>query len=242
MLKLLIYTTVFLIIAAAVYNGWLYLFPPSGHGSYGSSAPDAIRYVALGDSFTVGDGLPSREAWPAQLVTAVDTHGIKLKLVATIARSGWTTTDLIENSRDKIAPLAPRFVTLQIGANDVIQGNSPQRFRDNLHILFDQILGAVPAEQVLVLTIPDFLVTPGGTSFDRNGATASVLREFNSIIQDVAAERRVTVVDVYEVSKEMGQNSVLVGRDGLHPSAAGYLRWVETMLPTVTTMLPKQES
>lgn len=228
-------------IAVAVYVFWMYVYQPDAKLSYGSDDPNSIRYLALGDSYVVGEGLPARDAWPAQLVSAAETQGIKMTLVSTIARNGWTSSQLIDNGQGDIIVAKPDFVTLQIGANDVIQGNSPQRFRDNLHVLYDQITGVVPASRVVVLTIPDFLVTSKGLSYERGGATAQLLREFNSIIKDVSAERNIAVVDVYEISKGMSGNPNLVSRDGFHPSSAEYQRWVQVILPTVTNLLPKQE-
>ncbi|MBW7956162.1 hypothetical protein H3C66_05570 [Patescibacteria group bacterium] len=199
-----------------------------------------VRYVALGDSYTAAEGIDPAQGWPQQLSEALNEHGIPTELVATVAQSGWTTTDLIRNGKSSLATIVnseANFVTLMIGANDGVQGASPARFHDNLEILLDQLLSVVGKEQVILVTIPDFFATPVGASYASSPQAQQRLADFNKIIKTVGENRGVLVVDVYELSQEMRKDATLVADDGLHPSATEYGKWVKLMLPEVKKLL-----
>jgi lysophospholipase L1-like esterase len=166
-------------------------------------------------------------------------RGVALKLVATIARSGWTTQDLIEKGLDQLDTAQPEFVTIMIGTNDAQQNISPAQFQTNMRIILDKVGAVVPPEKTVLVTIPDYLVTPTGAVKASGQDPAGEVRNLNTILRNEAAERGIVIADLYEVSRHLGTNPRLIHRDGLHPSAAGHQEWAVTILPAVLSVFGK---
>lgn len=233
------------VIATVTYSMWMFLAGgslPSLQLSLPWQQPSTgqfTRYAALGDSYTVGEGVAARDAWPAQLVEMAGERGVPLKLVATIARSGWTTVDLIDKGLDQLDATQPEFVTIMIGTNDAQQNISPAQFQTNMRIILDKVGAVVPPEKTVLVTIPDYLVTPTGAVKATGQDPAGEVRNLNTILRNEAAERGIAVADLYEVSRQLGTNPTLIHRDGLHPSAAGHHEWAITVLPTVLAVFGK---
>src|SRR5438477_7648358 len=120
----------------------------------------------------------------------------------------------------------PNFATLLIGVNDWVQGVDAKTFRERLVTLMDRMLAVLPDKgHLLVVTIPDFGVTPTGAKFSRGRDIAAGITSFNKIVMDEAKKRDLRVVDIYPLSKAMGNGRSLVAEDGLHPSAKEYAEW-----------------
>lgn len=230
------------LIATITYTAWMFLGTPqdlSLPSMSGTTDPAVIRYVAIGDSYTVGEGVAVREAWPSQLVEIAKANGVQLKLVASIARSGWTTTDLIGQGLPEYDATNAQFVTLMIGTNDAQQNMVPEHFQSNFRIILDKITQQVPPEKIVVITIPDYLVTPTGAQKASGANPEAEIRSLNSVIQNECAERGCEVVDIFEVSRHLGSTSSLMTRDKLHPSPTGHLEWANVIAPTVLRVLGK---
>lgn len=227
-------------LAAAFILGWQ-AFVTQSSQNLRSSDPQAVKLVAVGDSLTVGQGVPSREAWPVQLTNALQNQGVMISLEGMIARSGWTTSDLLAGQLSRLESWQPDVVIILIGANDLLQGLSPQRYRDNLELVLNQVSTAAPQAQIVLLTIPDLFATPAAQAAQgRLGqALPASLREYNSIIHSLAAERRLTVIELYELSQEMGRDPRLVGEDQFHPSGAEYQRWTAAMAPVLQSLVTR---
>jgi acyl-CoA thioesterase I len=191
-----------------------------------------VRYVALGDSYTICEGASWEESWPVLLQKHLAEKNKKINLVANPSRTGWTTQDLIDRELPVFDTCDAQIVTILIGVNDWVQGVKPEVFRANLVKILDHVQGKLPDKsRVILITIPDFGVTPTGKFYSGGRNISQGLTEFNTIIRAEATKRGLPLVDIFEVSKQMGNDSSLVAKDGLHPSAKEYAIWETMILP-----------
>src|SRR3989338_7991066 len=129
-------------------------------------AEPEFRYVALGDSYTIGTGVNPQHAWPAWLTTYLQSEGIDIVLAGNLARNGWTSQEVYRHQIPLSFSLKPNFVTVLVGANDIIQGVSQEAFAKRFNSLLDRLQTILPKPQrILILTIPDFSVTPYAGKF-----------------------------------------------------------------------------
>ena len=197
-----------------------------------------IRYVALGDSYTIGTGAPLDESWPARITTRLRKKGFPIELVGNLGHNGWTSQNLIDDELPLLKELNPSFVTLLIGVNDWVQGVDAQTFQRHLRHILEELLKILPNPQrILIITIPDFSVTPMGKQFSQGRNIAQGIKEFNQIIIKEAQLRGVKTVDLYPLSRTLGLDSSLIAQDGLHPSAKGYARWADLIGPVFENQL-----
>lgn len=192
-----------------------------------------LRYVALGDSYTIGTSVTERERWPNQLVARLP----QLELVANLGVNGFTSRDLIEVELPKLPALEPDLVTVLIGVNDVVQGVTSSTYRDNVIEILRQLRALVGQDRILIVTIPDYTVTPQGGSFGDPARQAAAIRDNNAVMTQLAAGIR--VVDIYDISLGAATDRSLVAPDGLHPSGAQYALWVERIAPAVEQILAR---
>lgn len=199
-----------------------------------------VRYLALGDSYTIGEGVDPHERWPARLVHALRANEITVGDPHYIARTGWTCEELAA-AIDADPPLGQwDLVTLCVGVNDQYRGHSVADFREQFSRVLERAirLAGRRDDRVLVLTIPDWGVTPFA---EREGRDRDAIRRgidaFNEVIEHACEARRVTVVDVTTTSREGGDARSMLADDGLHPSGAMYARWVELIAPVAHTLL-----
>jgi acyl-CoA thioesterase-1 len=197
--------------------------------------PAPLRYVALGDSYTIGTSVDEADRWPNHLVQALGPG--RLELVANLAVNGWTARDVLDVQVPRLAALRPDFVSLLVGVNDVVQGVEPATFREDAAAILDAVLGHVPANRVVVVGTPDYTVTPAGADYGDPGRRRAAIVEHNAILGALAAERGIAFIDIFDISSEAAMDLSLVARDGLHPSGAQYARWVERIAPVVERVL-----
>jgi lysophospholipase L1-like esterase len=207
--------------------------PPSTPGSSNAG----LRYVALGDSFTIGTSVAMEARWPDQLVAALGPTPPTLALVANLGVNGFTSRDVIDVELPKLDGLRPQFLTLLVGVNDVVQGVSADTFRRNAASILDDLVGRVPADRILVVTTPDYTVTPAGADFGDPPQQAAAIRANNDILTQLAHAHGITLVDIYDLSQRAGTDRSLVAGDGLHPSGAQYALWVARIAPEVERLL-----
>ena len=196
-----------------------------------------LRYVALGDSYTIGTSVAIAERWPDQLVAALRPGPPTLELVGNLAVNGFTTADVIAVELPAVDQLEADFVTLLIGVNDVVQGVPEATYRRNVGLILDQLVARVGAGRVLVVTTPDYTVTPAGGDYGDPAAQAAGIRAANAVLTSQAEARDIALVDVYDLSLLAGTDRSLVARDGLHPSGSQYALWVERLVPVVQALL-----
>ncbi len=202
-------------------------------------AQQPIRYVALGDSYTICTGAKTEESWPVLLTKHLKENKINIELIANPSHNGWTTVDLIEKELPIFDKSKATFVTLLIGVNDWVQGNDAITFQGHLVKILDHVQAALPDKSKLVLiTIPDFGITPTGKNYYGSGRDISKgIAEFNALIVSEAKKRNLKTVDLFQVSKAMELDESLIAPDGLHPSAKEYGIWETLIYPVVYSML-----
>ena len=197
-----------------------------------------MRFLALGDSYTIGEGVDAAQAWPAQLASAMRAAKINLGDPCIVARTGWTTDELA--SGISIAPIEPPYelVTLLIGVNNQYRGRSTEKYRAEVVSLLAQAVefaGGV-ATRVVVVSIPDWGVTPFAEGKDRAKIGAEI-DAFNAINREAAKKAGARYADITAISRENHDGWTVA--DGLHPSAAQYARWVPVIRDPSTSALRK---
>lgn len=204
----------------------------------GVSGGTVIRYVALGDSYTICEGAKAEESWPVLLAKQLSDSGIQTDLVANPSCTGWTTRDLINNELSVFDASNAGFVTLCIGVNDWVRGVDSASFHKNLSFILDHIQGRLADKsKLLLLTIPDFSVTPAGARYAFGRDVAKGISKFNNIILAEAMKRNLATVDLFEVSKKMKDDPSLIAKDGLHPSVKEYALWEKLIFPAAEKIL-----
>jgi acyl-CoA thioesterase-1 len=209
--------------------------PRTGASPSSGTSPGAarLRYVALGDSYTIGTSVTEAQRWPDQLVARLPG----LELVANLGVNGFTSRDVIEVELPRLAALRPDVVTLLIGVNDVVQGVPAATYRRNVAQALDELVRQVGAGRVLVVTTPDYTVTPSGADFGDPATQAAGIRANNATIAEEAASRGIAVVDIHDLSLRAATDRTLVAIDGLHPSGAQYGLWVERIALAMEKLL-----
>jgi len=203
----------------------------------------SIRYSVVGDSYSCGEGATPEESWPVLLTRLLNSEGVKVELVSNPSVTGWTTKDAIDRELPLFLKSKPNFATLLIGVNDWVQGVDESAFRKNLVYLLDQMLSVLPdKKRLLLVTIPDFGVTPTGPKYARGRDTSQGISRFNEIVSEEAKKRGLTVVDIFLLSKKMGADRSLVAKDGLHPSAKEYAEWEKIIFPAALELLTNRQS
>ena len=201
---------------------------------------EKIRYAVIGDSYSCGEGAKPSESWPALLTQNLKAQGLDADLVSNPSVTGWTTKDAIDKESPKFVNSNPNFATLLIGVNDWVQGVDEITFRNRFGYLVDQMLAVLPnKKRLLVVTIPDFGVTPTGPKYARGRNIHEGILRFNQIVTEEARKRGLEVVDIFPLSKKMGQDRSLVAKDGLHPSAKAYAEWEKIIFPAALELLKK---
>lgn len=197
-----------------------------------------IRYVALGDSYTICEGANEKDSWPVHLAADLTAKKIPVSLIANPSRTGWTTQDLIDRELPVFDQSNADAVTVLIGVNDWVQGVDVVTFRKNLKFILDHVQAKLEDKQnILLITIPDFGVTPTGKNYSGGRDISAGISAFNDVIKEEAKARNLPLVDIFETTKEMGKDKTLVAPDGLHPSAKEYAIWEKMILPEFEKML-----
>lgn len=199
-----------------------------------------VRYVALGDSYTICEGAGEAESWPVLLTAHLNEAGIPAELIVNPSRTGYTTQDLINKELPVFESSSPTLATLLIGVNDWVRGVEEKTFSKNLVLIIDKIQSKLSEKKNLVLiTIPDFSAAPSGKYYGGGRNISEGIAAFNKIIIDEAKKRDLKVVDIFEVSKQMADDPSLVADDQLHPSAKEYAVWEKMIFPVVKEVLSK---
>jgi lysophospholipase L1-like esterase len=202
----------------------------------------ALRYVALGDSYTIGTALPrAEERWPNQLVARLSVDGPGLELVANLGVNGFTSAEVIVTELPRLGALRPDFATLLIGVNDVVQGVPEATYADNGAQILDALLAALSPDRIVAVATPDFTVTAQGAAYGDPGLQAAGIRRNNEIMRELAAGRAIAFVDIHDLSLRAAGDSSLVAVDGLHPSRAQYALWVDRIAPVVAELLDRSQ-
>lgn len=193
-----------------------------------------LRYLALGDSYSIGEGVPEDGRWPVQLARALRAEGVALDDPQIVATTGWT-TDELDAGIDAAAPQGPfALASLLIGVNNQYRGRPLDEYRVQFAALLERAVGFAGgrAGRVLVLSIPDWGVTPFARAQGRDpGRIGNEIDAFNAVAAEVCADRGVAFVDITSYGRIHGHEAEMLGDDALHPSAAMYAGWTALTLP-----------
>jgi lysophospholipase L1-like esterase len=236
----------------------------------------ALSYLAVGDSYSIGEGVDESGRWPVQLARALRAEGVMLADPQIVATTGWTTDELsaaldamdaalvgatsaASSSRPsagklaaeaapakalptKAAPRTRDFVSLLIGVNNQYRGRSADDYRGEFTGLLRRCTGYAGgrADRVLVLSIPDWGVTPFAIQQGRDQApVAAELDAYNDVARATCRGQGVAFVDITATSRERGGEAAMLADDGLHPSAAMYALWTALALPVARRLLAR---
>jgi len=216
-------------------------------GWCGSGAPAKVwRYLALGDSYTIGEGIDPAGRWPVQLAALLRRHGLAPGDAGEpeiVARTGWTTAELSAGI-DAAAPRGPfDLVSLLIGVNDQYRGGRPEDYRPAFSALLRRASAFAGGEpgRVIVLSIPDWSVTSYAIASGRDlPRVAREIRQFNQVNREEAGRTGARYVDITAASEKALGDSAQLAPDGLHPSAAMYAEWARLALPAATAALAER--
>jgi lysophospholipase L1-like esterase len=190
--------------------------------------PAAQRYLALGDSYTIGESVAEAERWPVRLAALLREKGIAVGAPEIVATTGWTVREL-GHGIDQAAPRGPYdLVTLLIGVNDQYRRGDPDIYRTDFAAMLERAIGFAGgrAGRVVVLSIPDWGVTPFAARSGRDRETIGAeIDRFNQINREEAAKAGARYVDVTPESRRAAADPALIAPDGLHPSGAMYADW-----------------
>ncbi|RMG61667.1 MAG: SGNH/GDSL hydrolase family protein [Bacteroidetes bacterium] len=199
---------------------------------------DTLTYLALGDSYTIGQSVPVEERWPVQLADSLRAAGFAVADPLIIARTGWSTAQLLD-SLDRAA-LTDTFslVSLLIGVNNQFRSQPESLYVDEFAVLLQRAIARAGGreDRVFVLSIPDYGVTPFGQIFDPE-EIAEELDRYNAIADSICQERNVVFFDITPISREAADQPELIADDNLHPSGLMYTRWVTLIRPGVVDLL-----
>ena len=201
------------------------------------SATPALHYLALGDSYTIGEAVAAHQRWPTELVQRLRRTGVLIDDPRIVAVTGWTTDELAQGM--DAASLTPPYdlVTLQVGVNNQYRGHTAVDYRDQFASLLARaiMLAGGHAARVVVVSIPDWGVTRFAHEQGRDRARiAGELDIYNTIARDESQRAGAGFVDITGISRA---HPALVADDGLHPSAAQYALWMEAIEPIVHSAL-----
>ncbi len=202
------------------------------------SSDKNYSYLALGDSYTIGEGVELSESWPMQLVEQLKARGYEMAPPKIIARTGWTTMDLIRNIESEINVQRDfDLVSILIGVNNQYQGKPISEYEVELREIFRKAIfhSKTLEKGVFALSIPDY----GATPFGENNAEVigEEIDEFNRVFRMVAEEFNVDFYNITPASRVAATNRDLIAGDSLHPSGLMYKLWVDEILFDVAEKL-----
>jgi lysophospholipase L1-like esterase len=200
-------------------------------------ADRSIRFLALGDSYTAGTGVPAEESWPRQTARSLRSRGFPIRTPRIIAHHGWTSADLLRALEAQDLASNWDLVSLLIGVNDHYQGDPPALYRSHFSELLEWSISLAPdgPDRVVILSIPDWSVTPFAADRDRDQLRAA-LEKFNRINRELTHQAGAHYLDITPLSRRASLKPGGLVDDGLHPSGPQYRIWTDE----ITAALQKQ--
>jgi lysophospholipase L1-like esterase len=200
----------------------------SGARSPTSNAEQAspLRYLALGDSYTIGTGASeSSRAWPSIVAARLQEQTQRKVELTNPAVNGFTTLDLIEHELPHLSRIKPDLVTILIGVNDLVQGRTPDQYRASLKEIYTLVAGP----HVAAVSIPDWSFVPAASEFGGQDLVGRLTEVFNKIARKEASERGFEWIDITEASRSGIGSLGWIASDELHPGDAQYAAWAEVI-------------
>jgi lysophospholipase L1-like esterase len=187
-------------------------------------------YLALGDSYTVGEGIPNHKNFPNQLVQLLRKKGIHMAAPEIVARTGWTTDELAGGMSEHQFLGYYDLVTLLIGVNNQYRGRAVLEFKIELETLLNRALHLADnkKERTILISIPDYSVTPFAAKLDTD-RTSKEIETFNSVIKALSIQYKVQYLDITPGSRRSADDPTLLAADSLHPSEKEYTVWAQSI-------------
>ena len=200
-----------------------------------------IHFLALGDSYTIGESVAGAQRWPLQLAAALRARGLAVAEPLIIARTGWTSGELLTGIQRAGVQGPFDLVSLLVGVNNQYRGLDMEAYRREFHELLEQAITFAGGDpyRVIVLSIPDWGVTPFAGGRDRQQIAAEI-DNFNAVNYQESREAGVHYLDVTPDSRRAALVESLIAPDGLHPSGEMYASWVALALPVTLSVLGEQ--
>lgn len=197
----------------------------------------SVRYLALGDSYTIGESVAEAKRWPNQLAKLLESEGLQADITI-IAKTGWTTDELWQGIQERQIGPPYDLVSLLIGVNNQYRGYPLDQYREQFVFLLNKSIEYAGGDPncVIVLSIPDWGVTPFAEGRDA-AQIAKDIDAFNTINREESEKAKVHYVDVTPISREAIQDPALIAQDGLHPSGKMYTEWAKLALPAALQAL-----
>ena len=189
-------------------------------------SPDNLSYLALGDSYTIGESVAVDMRWPVQLVKQLREKGVEINSPKIIAKTGWTTDNLLNAMDANLGNEKYDLVSVLIGVNNQYQNKSILDYEEDLKSIFTEAIASSKTgkEGVFVVSIPDYGATPFGASNAEE--IGEEIAEFNAVLKKVSDQFGLSYYDITPISKKAKSDRSLVANDGLHPSGKMYTLWV----------------
>ena len=195
-------------------------------------------YLALGDSYTIGQSVLSSENFPNQTVQLLNQQNFNFKSPEILATTGWTTDELQNNINSHTFTSPYDFVSLLIGVNNQYRGRTVENYKPEFESLLGQAIqfAGGNANRVIVLSIPDWGVTPFANGRDR-AQIAKEIDDYNAANRSISGIYKVHYIDITPGSREAATDPSLIAGDGLHPSAKEYAKWAQKVFATIKQQL-----
>lgn len=196
-----------------------------------------LTYLALGDSYTIGESVETNKRWPVQLKNQLNENGIGIEEPLIIAKTGWRTDEMLAAAQSELNDTTFDIVSLLIGVNNEFQGKTPESFE----VEFEQCLEyAISTSKrgnkgVFVMSIPDYGYTPFGMK--KQEAISKRIDAYNAICKRISQEKGVLYINITDLSRRVKEDDSLVANDELHPSAEQYALWVQKAIDKVERLL-----
>lgn len=202
---------------------------------------ETFTYLALGDSYTIGERVAISERYPVQLADSLRKSGIDISELKIIAKTGWTTDELAEAIDTAKTLNQYDLVTLLIGVNNQYRGRDLENYRTEFNQLLNRAIdfAGKDKQKVIVISIPDWSVTPFAADRD-TAKIAKEIDQFNAVNFEETNKAGVKYVDVTAISRKAKNDTSLLAEDGLHPSGKMYTLWVQEIFPEASPILTKK--
>ncbi len=197
-------------------------------------------YLALGDSYTIGEQVPAQDNFPHQTAAMLNAQGLKVKEPVIIATTGWTTDELAAAIKEKALKDTYSFVTLLIGVNNQYRGRDIENYKQEYTQLLDTAIRYANGhtQHVFVLSIPDWGVTPFAEGRDRV-QIAKDIDAYNAACKEITLAHKCHYLDITDSTRKNGTTAAYLAEDGLHPSGKEYKVWAERLTPMVAKVLKR---
>jgi lysophospholipase L1-like esterase len=195
-------------------------------------------YLALGDSYTIGESVPLNKSFPYQVVESLRKNEYNFNAPEIVAKTGWTTEELLSAIDNSVLLSKYDFVTLLIGVNNQYRGRDAIEYKEQFEELLKKAINLANGkkEHVIIVSIPDYSSTPHAKSMDTDKISKEI-EVFNGINKALSIQYKVQYVDVTAGSKNATKNASLTAPDGLHPSEKEYANWAEKVVEIIASQL-----